>query len=50
MKSVIALRHLHFEDLGNLEPLFLELGYKIQYIDATVANLEAVDVTSVVVY
>lgn len=46
MKSVIALRHLHFEDLGNLEPLFLELGYKIQYIDATVANLEAVDVTS----
>lgn len=46
MKSVIALRHLHFEDLGSLEPLFVELGYQIQYIDATVADLESVDVTS----
>lgn len=46
MKSVIALRHLHFEDLGSLEPLFVELGYQIQYIDATVADLEGVDVTS----
>lgn len=46
MKSVIAIRHLQFEDLGTLEPLLHELGYKIQYIDATVADLATVDVIS----
>lgn len=46
MKSVIALRHLHFEDLGSLEPLFAALGYQVHYVDACVADLASLDVTA----
>jgi GMP synthase (glutamine-hydrolysing) len=45
MKSVIALRHLHFEDLGSLEPLFVALGYQVHYVDASVADFASLDVT-----
>ncbi len=43
MKTVIALRHVHFEDLGIFEPLLKERGYTIRYIDATIDDLTAVD-------
>jgi GMP synthase (glutamine-hydrolysing) len=33
MKTVLAIRHIHFEDLGTLEPLLRQRGYKIQYCD-----------------
>ncbi|CDG83172.1 glutamine amidotransferase [Janthinobacterium agaricidamnosum] len=43
MKHVLAIRHVHFEDLGTLEPLLQELGYHITYADAVQDELSAVD-------
>ncbi|WP_341668964.1 glutamine amidotransferase [Alcaligenes sp. SDU_A2] len=40
MKKVLALRHIHFEDLGTLEPVLLEQGYQIQYVDPSVQPLD----------
>jgi GMP synthase (glutamine-hydrolysing) len=44
MKSAVAIRHIHFEALGTLEPLLHERGYTVQYVDATVEDLAALDV------
>lgn len=41
MKTAIALRHLHFEDLGTLAPLLGELGYSVRYIDPCLDALSA---------
>ncbi|WP_432240664.1 glutamine amidotransferase [Herbaspirillum robiniae] len=41
--TVLALRHVHFEDLGNLAPILETRGYRIEYLDATVDNLFAID-------
>ena len=38
MKSAIALRHVHLEDLDTLPPLLDERGYAVQYIDASIEN------------
>ena len=42
-RSVLAIRHVHFEDLGTLEPLLRERGYAVYYVDATTANLSSLD-------
>ncbi len=32
--EVLAIRHVGFEDLGLLEPLLTDLGYRIHYLEA----------------
>ncbi|WP_432719453.1 glutamine amidotransferase [Jeongeupia wiesaeckerbachi] len=43
MKSVLAIRHLHFEDLGTLEGVLASRGFHVEYVDATTAKLAALD-------
>lgn len=43
MTSVVAIRHVHFEDLGTIEPLLVERGYTVRYVDAAVEDLTALD-------
>jgi len=43
MKTAIAVRHVYFEDLGILELLLHERGYKVQYVDAAVDDLASLD-------
>ncbi len=38
MKSLLAIRHVPFEDLGCLEALLTESGYAIRYVDAPTAD------------
>lgn len=40
MKQAIALRHIHFEDIGIIEAELKSRDYQVRYIDATVDNLE----------
>jgi GMP synthase (glutamine-hydrolysing) len=42
-RSAVAIRHLHFEDLGTLEPLLRERGYAVRYVEATTQELRALD-------
>jgi GMP synthase (glutamine-hydrolysing) len=44
MKSVVAIRHVHFEDLGLFEPVLTKAGYAIQYIDVDRDDLRHMDV------
>lgn len=41
--NAIALRHVHFEDLGLLEPLLQARGYTVRHVDAAVEDLPVAD-------
>lgn len=42
-RTVLALRHLAFEDLGCLEPVLAQAGWDVTYLDIGVDRLDAVD-------
>jgi GMP synthase (glutamine-hydrolysing) len=46
MKSAVAVRHIHFEDLGVLEPFLREQGYDVRYLEAGVEDLGVLDAAS----
>jgi GMP synthase (glutamine-hydrolysing) len=39
MKTVYAIQHLAFEDLGSLEDIFYQLGFRVRYFEAGVDDL-----------
>lgn len=41
MSTVLAVRHLAFEDLGVIEPLLIERGHTVRYLDAGVDTIDA---------
>lgn len=46
-KTVLALRHLAFEDLGLLAPWFTQRGWSVHYHDVGVDDLAAIDLAQV---
>ena len=40
MATVVAIRHVHFEDLGMLAPLLARRGHQVGYVDAWRDDLE----------
>jgi GMP synthase (glutamine-hydrolysing) len=45
-RSVVAVRHVLFEDLGIVAPLLTERGYSIRYLDAGVDSVDAATLSS----
>ena len=43
MKNAVALRHVHFEDLGTFAPVLSQAGYDTRYCDMGVADISALD-------
>ncbi|PRB14180.1 glutamine amidotransferase [Microbacterium sp. MYb62] len=43
-RTALAFRHVHFEDLGIIEPLLRERGYHVEYLDL---GVEAIDIERV---
>ena len=39
-KTIYAIQHLAFEDLGSLEDLFYQLGFRVRYFEAGIDNLK----------
>ena len=39
-KTIYVVQHVAFEDLGSLEDLFYQLGYRVRYFEAGVDVLE----------
>jgi len=44
MKHVLAIRHVPFEDLGSFEPVFVEAGCRVKYVEAPTGNLQDLDI------
>lgn len=44
MKTAIALRHIHFEDIGTLDGVLFEHGYELQYVDPALDALCTLEV------
>src|ERR1700756_838947 len=40
-REVLAIRHVHFEDLGSLELVLGERGWPVRYLDVGFARIEA---------
>lgn len=45
-RTVLAIRHVHFEDLGIFASGFTDAGFGIRYLDAGVDDLSGIDATS----
>lgn len=45
-KTVIALRHVHFEDLGSFSTVLAETGYQVRTLDVGVDDLSTADVAA----
>ena len=43
VRTALAIRHVNFEDLGTLEPVLREAGYRIAYADAGIDDLTAIE-------
>lgn len=43
MRNVLALRHVHFEDLGTFAPVLASAGYRIHYCDVGAGDVSAQD-------
>lgn len=43
MKTLLAVRHVHFEHLGALEPLFADAGYTVRYVEAPTARFSELE-------
>jgi GMP synthase (glutamine-hydrolysing) len=43
-KTLVALRHLAFEDLGLIEPFLIQRGWRVRYCDIGVNDLSATDI------
>lgn len=43
IKTAVAIRHIHFEDLGSFEAVLTAAGYKIHYYDLGVNELWTLD-------
>ncbi|CAB3795256.1 glutamine amidotransferase [Pararobbsia alpina] len=46
MKHVLAIRHVAFEGLGTFEEVFVEAGYRIEYVEAPTDALKGLDIDS----
>lgn len=44
MKTAVAIRHVHFEDMGTLEPLLHQRGFAVRYFDAGVERLDSAQI------
>lgn len=42
MKTAIALRHLHFEDVGTLDAVLSNQGYTLHYLDPAIDDIDGV--------
>jgi len=42
-RTALAIRHVHFEDLGSLEPQLANAGYRVSYADAGLDDIAALD-------
>lgn len=43
LKTAVAIRHVHFEDLGTFESVLINEGYKVHYYDVGVHDLWTLD-------
>jgi len=52
MKTAVAIRHVHFEDLGSFESVLVSRGYGIRYLQAgkdDIAELQSLDIDLLVI-
>ncbi|WP_334148133.1 glutamine amidotransferase-related protein [Hyphomicrobium sp.] len=47
MNTAVAIRHVHFEDLGTFEAVLVDAGYKIHYCDLRISDLRTAGPESV---
>tara|TARA_R110002020_G_scaffold57596_4_gene158410 strand:+ start:2191 stop:2364 length:174 start_codon:yes stop_codon:yes gene_type:complete len=48
LKTAVAIRHVHFEDLGTFEALLTAASYKVHYYDIGLNELWTLDARPVI--